>query len=114
MRPPVDLARYRAALSDLDALAAAHPELLSDEAQRRLAGDLPALLEDEGMTKDESTTLRLPEGTLARAEALVPTMQDWPGMRAARVSRSTVVREALLRGLDALEREAKQTPKGAK
>jgi len=58
------------------------------------------------MTKEESTTLRLPAGTLARAAALVSTVQNWPGMRAARVSRSTVIREALLRGLDSMERDA--------
>lgn len=111
MRPPVDLARYRAACADLDALAVARPELLSEAAQQRLAGDLPALLE-EHMTKEESTTLRLPAGTLDRAAALVGAVQEWPGMRAARVSRSTVVREALLRGLDALERDAKPAGKG--
>jgi len=58
------------------------------------------------MSQDESTSLRLPEGTLARAGALVAFLKSRPTLRAVRVSRSAVLRIALLRGLDELECEA--------
>lgn len=52
----------------------------------------------------EVITVRAPEGTKAKAKALAPYLQAlWPS---ARVNPSTVYREALRRGLEALEREA--------
>lgn len=50
-------------------------------------------------------TLRLPEDLLDRADRLVPTVGAAGDLAAVRVSRSTVIRLALLRGLAALEQE---------
>ncbi len=106
MSKPVDLDRARAALEGLDALADAHLELTDSEAQERLSDALPTVLEDPTMPVQESITVRGQKGTKARAKALVPYLQAlWPS---APVTQSTVLREALRRGLEALEREAEE------
>jgi len=61
------------------------------------------LTEEEDMEKP--TTLRLPEDLLERADALVPAIASAGEYQAVRISRSTVLRLALLRGLVALEAE---------
>jgi hypothetical protein len=108
----VDLARVRASLARLDALSA-DTALTSPEAQARLAGDLPALLDgaDPMPKKTETVTLRLPEGTRAKADALIPILEARPTMRAVNVTRSTLLLEALLRGLDAIEAEGQRGAK---
>ena len=51
-------------------------------------------------------TLRLPKALLARADALVPRLRENSDLAAfGRLSRSVVLRLAVLRGLDALENE---------
>lgn len=49
------------------------------------------------------TTVRLSADLLARAELLVPSFQTRSGVQYPRVTRSDVVRQALLRGLTLLE-----------
>lgn len=59
------------------------------------------------MSTTATTSLRLPVELLERADALIPVMASWPEVGAhGRVSRSTVIRIALLRGLASLEAEA--------
>ncbi len=108
MSKPVDLDRTRAAQAGLDALRETFPELTSPEARERLSDAFPNALEDPIMPVEESITVRGQKGTKDRAAALVPYLQAlWPS---ARVTQSTVLREALRRGLEALEREAKEQP----
>lgn len=104
---PSDLEAVRRGLEALDRLAAEHPELTTPEAQERLAAALPTLLEEDPMPNEEAVSLRLPAGTLDRAEALIATLKTHPALQAARVSRALVLRLALLRGLDELERDSK-------
>ncbi len=48
-------------------------------------------------------SLRLPKDLIERAEALAPLIAALPEYQALRISRATVIRLALLEGLDALE-----------
>lgn len=58
--------------------------------------------------KEVTTTLRLPAEMMARIEALIPKVAKRPEFAAhGRVSRSAVIRLVILRGLEALEAEAK-------
>ena len=107
MGEEIDLGRVRRALAELDRLVEEHPELTSTEAQERLSEALPAVVEDDDVANDEAVSLRLPAGTMDRAEALISELKKHPALQAARVSRALVLRLALLRGLDELEREAK-------
>jgi hypothetical protein len=61
----------------------------------------------EGLTmpNDSQFVLRLPADMIARVEALVPKLGAAPSLGAFRVSRSAILRMALVRGLDELERE---------
>ena len=57
------------------------------------------------MGNDATITLRLPIEDITRADELVPYLERVPALRAARVSRSLVLRLALATGLDALEKQ---------
>ena len=103
----IDLGRVRRALTELDRLVEEHPELTSTEAQERLSKALPAVVEDQDMANEEAVSLRLPAGTMDRAETLIAELKRHPALQAARVSRALVLRLALLRGLEELEREAR-------
>lgn len=101
---PVDLPRVRAALARLDALVASGA-LDLDRTARWLAGDLK-----EGPTMaidDVPTSVRIPRALLDRAEALAPKLAGNADVRAMAgprgVSRSTVLRLAVERGISALE-----------
>jgi hypothetical protein len=54
-------------------------------------------------------SLRLPKDLIERAEAIAPLVAALPEYQALRISRATVIRLALLEGLDALE--ARVAPK---
>jgi hypothetical protein len=107
MGETIDLQRVRRTYEELDRLVREHPDLTSQEAQERLSEAFPAVMEDETMANDEAVSLRLPAGTMDRAEALIVELKKHPALQAARVSRAFVLRLALLRGLEELEREAK-------
>ena len=67
------------------------------------------------MADSTIVTLRLPKTLVERADALIPRMRDDDQMIVVgRVSRSIVLRLAVLKGLEALEREAGPIPKTAK
>lgn len=57
------------------------------------------------MGNDVQIPIRLPAEVVERAETLVPKMERDPKRLGWRVSRSSVLREALIRGLDLLEAE---------
>jgi len=52
---------------------------------------------------DVLTTLRLPKEILERAEILVPELKRHPELALTRLSRSLVLRLALMEGIEALE-----------
>lgn len=60
-------------------------------------------------------SLRLTDEILERAEALLPHLESDPALNAAtaQVTRTTVLRYALLRGLAELEREQQETSPAA-
>ncbi len=69
-----------------------------------------AFLEGE---REVPTSMRLPGRLLARADALAPLLEEHPAFAsrvASRVSRSAVLRAALERGLEALERDTGKGP----
>lgn len=108
---PVDLSRVRAAVARLDALIASGA-LDLDRTARWLAGDL-----EEGPTMaidDVPTSVRIPRTLLERAEALAPKLARNADVRAMAgprgVSRSTVLRLAVERGISALEDGPTPTP----
>lgn len=64
------------------------------------------------MGNDVQIPVRLPTEIVERAEALVPKMERDPKRLGWRVSRSSVLREALIRGLEVLEGEyGRQKPR---
>lgn len=113
-RQPVDLARARAAEERLAELLAEKPHL-AERTAAMLAGDLPCPdLDDEEEPEPmprprgakEQLTIRLPAGHIERLDALAPKVADAPELAMADgVTRSDVVRLAVLRGLEQLEAE---------
>ena len=53
------------------------------------------------------TSLRLPADLLERADRLAERLDKLPEFALARATRTSILRLAILRGLDALEQEAK-------
>lgn len=109
-RPPVDLARARAAEERLAARVAANPAL-ADRTAAMLAGDLPCpdLDEQEAPPMRRSQTpvnVRLPDTMLARLDALAPLVGTAAELATVvTVTRSDVLRLAVLKGLEQLEAE---------
>ncbi len=60
------------------------------------------------MANEIQTAIRLPKDTVVRAGRLAKILATKPKYAAFRMSRSAVLRLALLRGLAALEAEAKR------
>jgi len=98
----VDLARERRIRENLAELR----RILDENPERaaRLAAWL-AEEETEEMKNEEAITLRLPAELLEQADALVPIIGATGDFQAMRVSRSTVIRLALIRGVAALRDE---------
>ena len=118
----VDLARerrIRARVDELGELLSGRPDL-AERTRAMLAGELPCPdldnLEEPMGTNDAAVNLRLPSTALDRAEAMVEALAADPMLRAAGrgVSRSTVLRLAVLRGLDSLEAELAARRKGGR
>lgn len=109
---PTDLERARAALSGLDGLLSVSPELTEAERAERLVEYLEALaLQEEEGTMEEQLSLRVAEGTKARADALILALRKHPDvirLGLPNLNRSGVLRLALSRGLEALEAETKK------
>lgn len=59
------------------------------------------------MSNDQQIPIRLPTEIVERLDALVPLLASDPKLGAWRITRSAVMRQALLRGLDLLETEYK-------
>lgn len=60
------------------------------------------------MPVETPTSIRLPPDILDRVDKLVEKLHHLPEFALTRASRSAVLRLAVLRGLDALEQEAKR------
>ena len=117
----VDLQRIRTARERLSVLARLHPHLTNHEARQRLSAALPGLFDcEDAMSNDEYLNLRVPSGTQGRAEALLSRADAIPEIaaaveasrggiaRAPRMTRSLILRLALLRGLEQLEAEVER------
>lgn len=110
-RQPVDLARVRAAEERLDAILADAGPRLRERTAAMLAGELPCpdLDDEERPVQTEAlrnANVRLPDAALERAVALVPKVAVSSELAAAGcVTRSDVLRLAVLRGLEQLEAE---------
>lgn len=110
-RPPIDLARVRAAEERLDALLADAGPRLRERTAAMLAGELPCpdLDEEEVRPMRQGQTpvnVRLPATMIARLDALVPTVGAASELATVvTVTRSDVLRLAILRGLEQLEAE---------
>ena len=108
LSPVVDLARERRVRLSLDELET----LLADTTtgarwEALVIGELTSPDLEMYMPNDATITLRLPVEDLDRADELVPHLEKVPTLRAARVSRSLVLRLALYEGLEALEKRYK-------
>lgn len=110
--PPVDLARerrIRGTLDELRALLTDNPDL-AVRTDAMLAGELccPELLGvNMAATDRHPTSLRLHPDMLERADLLRSLMEEDPEYKAIGrgVSRALVLRVAVLRGLEALEKK---------
>jgi hypothetical protein len=96
--------RIRDNLGELRRLLADNPERAA-RFREWLAGQ-----REEAMN-EKAITLRLPADLLAQADALVDVIADHGEYRVMRVTRSTVLRLALLRGIEALTEEFARRPK---
>jgi hypothetical protein len=65
-----------------------------------------------GKTHDRQIALRVTQETIDRAEKLAPVMQKKPEWEPFRMTASSVMRVALLKGLDLLEAEFKGGRRG--
>ena len=92
----VDLVRERRIRENLAELR----RLLTENPKRveRVSAWL-AEQEAEEMKNDEAITLRLPSDLLAQVDELVPKIGSAGDFKATRVSRSTVIRLAIFRGI---------------
>lgn len=112
----VDLARERRlrALDERMADLMAENPRLTERTHAMLAGDLACPVVEDSMPgreggQEESLALRLPSQLLARVDTMAETLKAYPEILAwGRPSRSAVIRLALARGLDAIEREIEQ------
>jgi hypothetical protein len=109
---PVDLDRERrvaGAVADLRDVLDGNPAL-RERTRAMLAGALRCPALEESMNgADEQMSIRVPEGTQDRAEALIPALDGDAEFRVLRCTKSAILRLAVLRGLDLLESEH---PKG--
>ena len=104
---PVDLARVRRALNELDELARTQPQLRGPRGLDNVDGWL-ATLEAEDMEHDAQFALRLPASVVARLDALGDRLRaEHPG---AKFSRADVTRILILEGLDRAEAAAPGGP----
>lgn len=105
MTSTVDLVRVRASLARLDVLAEGHPRERAAALENELLEALMA--EEDG---PGAIPVKLPRELLDRADALIPALRADPELAPllGRVSRTAVVRVALMRGLAELERAAKR------
>ena len=106
----IDLVRARRVRHDLDRLT----EITGADRDldMRTRAWLAEQATEDTMAQEVSVTLRLAPELLDRAERLVSKLEGQGPLAATRVSRSTVIRLAMLRGLDAIERELKTGKKG--
>lgn len=109
--PPVDLARERRVrdrVAELHALLDGNAAL-AVRTFAALDGSLPCPdLEDAPMPPRPDHVCRVPADLWTRADRLCPSLATAPALRAwGRVTPSAVVRLALLRGLEALEADAR-------
>jgi hypothetical protein len=111
MATRIDLARVRAAEERLAEHLRRQPDLAVWTA-RFLAGN-PSVQTMEMLMNEpfeKPTQLRLPRDGLERAEALVPLLAQHPEFRAlGRLSKATVLRLAVLHGLEVLEQRVQPT-----
>lgn len=108
----VDFAQVAGARRRLDQVVRDHPELTEPEARDRLALALPILLEDP-MSPSPTTnlSLRVDQGLVDQADALIPAIQRSPLAAFGAVRRSSVLRLALAEGLAVLaKRHAEGMP----
>ncbi len=104
-----DLALARAKAEARD-LVTRYPELRSQRTAEFLAGEGGTMPTARDLAH---LTLRLPHAHVARLEALVPKIADAPELATVgRVTRSDVLRLAVLRGLAALEEEYQARAQG--
>ncbi len=106
----VDFARVAGARRRLDQVVRDHPELTEPEARDRLGLALPILLEEPmSPSPTFNLSLRVDQGLVEEADALIPVLQRSPLAAFGAVKRSSVLRLALAEGLTVLaEKYAKQ------
>ena len=108
--PAVDLRLVNRALDRVAELLRADPAL-ADRTAAWMRGDLKG---DELMPLKNGVPVRVPAELLARIDLLLPLLREDPELTTTgRVSRSSIVRLAVLRGVEVLERRtAKRTTPG--
>lgn len=106
--------RRETQLAELRALLGSDPELQA-RYEAAVRGEIPGGEVLTMAVKETPVSLRLPAELIARADALVDPMGEdltLATVTGGRVTRSTVLRVALLRGLQALERDFDAEPEG--
>ena len=113
MAAPIDLTRVRAAEARLAEHLRQRPDLAARTA-RFLAGNPSVPTMETLMSEpfEQPTHLRLPRDVHERAAALVSQLAEDPELRAlGRMSKTAVLRLAVLHGLEVLEQRARDKTK---
>jgi hypothetical protein len=113
MARAIDLVAVRAAAARLTAHLRQRPEL-AERTARFLAGDLSIETMERLMSEplEEPAHLRLPQEVHRRAEALAQILAEDPELRAlGRMSKTAVLRLAVVHGLEVLEQRARDKAK---
>lgn len=112
MGRPVDFERVKAAEGRIRKILKDHPEV----AERTAAffADEPSTEEIKGLMTDEKyeepIQVRLPKNVLARVDAFAERLKKDPELEiVGRITRSSVLRLAILRGLEVLEKDRPAT-----
>lgn len=109
-RKKIDMDRVREAEARIDTILRAHPEL-AERTARFLAADpshatLEGLMSNPTEKLEHPTVIPLPTSILERADALKPLVAQAPEFQMiGRVTRNSVLRLAMLKGLVLLEEE---------
>lgn len=69
------------------------------------------MFDTQEMANEKQIVVRVPAEVPDRAKALADRMRDLPALAGLRVTASSVLRQAVLRGLDALEAETARPSK---
>lgn len=115
-RAVLDMARIQAAEARIAEVLNKHPEIRQRTAEwlasEPTTAELEVLIVSDEKPNMQTLGIRIDQATIERADALQGFVASKPELRAmGRVSRASILRLAMLRGLEVLEAEARKAEK---